>query len=297
MSPLWTIRLLRPWSAAWLQRQGSDTPQLDGDLLLADALGLRRIDLFLDPDRPLDPAELAAFKSRLRRRGQREPVAYILGRCSFWKETFRVAPAVLIPRPESEMLLETVLERFADREASLEILELGLGSGALLISLLREFANARGVGTDISEPALALARENGAALGVEGRLTCHQGDLTAPLDPGSRFDVIIANLPYVTSAEMAGLEPGVRDWEPHEALHGGADGLDLLARLPSLAAPFLNTEGMLALEIGQTQGPAVSGFLRDAGYRDVTVHRDYGRRPRVVAGFYGAVSDPVQADG
>ena len=279
----------------WLQRRGVvDTPRLDSDLLLADALGIRRIDLFLDPDRPVSQEELVLFKQAIQRRAQREPVAYILGHCGFWKHTFAVNSDVLIPRPETELLVETVLETFP--HGVKEILEIGVGSGAVLCSLLLAYPQARGVGTDISLAALTIAERNAKQHNCLDRTTFVAADLIEPLHtplflpPPSfadrRFSVILSNPPYVTTPELAGLEPEVCVWEPRHALDGGVDGLDVLRRLPRVAAPFLDTGGLLALEIGATQGEAVCDFMTEAGYQDVTLLLDFGRHPRVVTGRY-----------
>lgn len=273
------------WSAPWLREKGVESARLDAELLLAETLGLARIALFLDPDRPLLPDELAAFKVLLKRRARREPVAYILGRRDFWRETFAVGPGVLIPRPESEGLLEAVIERFPDREAPLNMLEVGVGSGAVLGSLLQEYPQARGVGVDCSAAALAIAAENGARIGVAERLTLMKGDLTAPLDPGldaHRFQVIVSNPPYVSTAELTEVAPEVAEWEPRQALDGGADGLAVLRRLPAACLPFLERDGFLALEIGCRQGQAVAALVAAAGFQAVTVRPDYSRHPRIV---------------
>ena len=293
----WTIRRLRAWSVPWLQQRGIDNPRLDSDLLLADALGIRRIDLFLDPDRPVSQVELAAFKQHVQRRARREPVAYILGNCGFWQQTFTVTPDVLIPRPETELLVEAVLETFPDSPQ--EIWEVGVGSGALLCSLLLEYPKAQGTGTDISATALAIAEHNLKQHDCLERTTLLRGDLAEAMvadsslmtthdsctaRPNKHFQVIVSNPPYVSTAELATLEPEVREWEPHQALDGGVHGLEVLRRLPSAVAPFLACNGLLALEIGATQAEAVCQFMTTAGYRDVTLREDFGRRPRIITG-------------
>lgn len=322
----WTVRSLQAWSVPWLQQRGADTPRLDSDLLLANALGVQRLDLFLDPSRPVSKRELATFKKHIQRRARREPVAYILGYHGFWQQDFIVTPDVLVPRPETELLVETVLEAFPTShqdvldshrarlpghtvagdgdhtsQTVLKILEIGVGSGALLCSLLLEYPNARGTGIDISPTALSVAERNAKQHGCLERATLLLGDLVEPLTATSsaetrlshtspsehlsdgHFQVIVSNPPYVTTSELASLEPEVRVWEPHQALDGGIDGLTVLRRLPSAVAPFLSSGGFLALEIGATQGEAVTSFMKTAGYQDVTLHLDFGRRPRVVS--------------
>ncbi|MBF0401709.1 MAG: peptide chain release factor N(5)-glutamine methyltransferase [Magnetococcales bacterium] len=288
---LWTIRLLRDWSVPWLQQRGIENPRLDADLLLADALGVERLALFLDAERPVVGAELATFKRHLQRRARREPVAYILGRRGFWRQELVVTSDVLVPRPETELLVETVLAHFPPDQQTFpfEILEIGVGSGALLCALLLEYPVATGVGVDISAAALAVAEQNGRQLGCWERMTLLGGDLVAPLavapHSGRRFPVIVANPPYIATAELDRLEPEVAVWEPRQALDGGVDGLTVLRRIPAAVMPLLAAGGLLALEIGMTQGDAVAAVMEAAGLQDVCLHLDYSRRPRVVTGW------------
>ena len=274
-----------------MQQRGIDTPRLDSDLLLADALGMERLGLFLDPNRPVVGEELALFKRHVQRRARREPVALILGRRSFWQHEFMVTSDVLVPRPETELLIEAVLDAFPPEQQTvpLEILEIGVGSGAVLCTLLLAYPDAVGVGVDLSSAALAVAEHNARQLGCLARVTLLPGDLAqplrTPLHATKRFQVIVANLPYIATDELARLDPEVSVWEPRCALDGGHDGLTLLRRLPGEVIPFLAEGGLLALEIGATQGDAVAGFLTAAGLRDVALRLDYGRRPRVVVGY------------
>lgn len=273
-----------------MRQRGIESARLDSDLLLASALGVERLALFLDADRPVAGEELATFKQFMQRRAQREPVAYILGRRSFWRHEFVVTPDVLVPRPETELLVETVLSTFPPDQQSLplHLLEIGIGSGALLCTLLLEYPNAVGVGIDISAAALAVAEENGRRLGCLERMTLLEGDLVAPLatdaQAAGRFQVIVSNPPYVTTAELAQLEPEVRVWEPRQALDGGSDGLTIVQRIPGAVKPLLAEGGLLALEIGITQGDRVAAVLNEAGLQDVFLHLDYSHRPRVIAG-------------
>ncbi len=284
----WTIRRLLQWCTPWLSQKGCDSPRLDGELLLAEVLNLERITLYLDPDRPLTAPELAAFKALVKRRAQREPVALILGRRDFWQHTFKVAPGVLIPRPETEGLLEAVIEHHPDRQAGLTMLEIGVGSGAVLCSLLAEYPRARGVGSDISATALTISRENAVRIAVSDRLRLLSGDLTAPLAVGERFDLIVSNPPYIASPVLKTLAPEVARWEPIAALDGGGDGLAVLRRLAAECAGFLQPGGLLALEIGHDQAEAVSGLLAAAGYESITVRPDYGGQPRIVTALHAA---------
>ena len=280
----WTIRRLLQWSASWLTERGCGSARLDAELLLAEVLELDRITLYMDPDRPLTQTELAAFKVVLKRRARREPVAYILGHRDFWKHTFVVASGVLIPRPESEGLLEAIIERYPQRDVSLNILEIGVGSGAVLCSLLEEYPKALGVGTDISNVALAITRQNGEEIAVSERLRLLPGDLVTPLAMDDCFDVILSNPPYIKHAELATLAPEVAEWEPREALDGGEDGLAILRRLVVDCGSFLKPGGLLVLEIAHDQNEEVSALLVEADYEEVVVRKDYGGHPRIVTG-------------
>lgn len=274
-----------------MQQRGVETPRLDSDLLLADALGVERLQLFLDPDRPVAGEELARFRQHVQRRARREPVAYILGRRSFWRQEFFITSDVLVPRPETELLVETVLDVFPpdSQQDPFFILELGVGSGAVLCALLLEYPAARGIGVDISAAALGVAEENARRLGCLDRITLLRGDLVQPLCiplyAAYRFQVVVANPPYVTTGELVHLEPEVSRWEPRQALEGGVDGLAVLRRIPGEVKPFLAAGGLLAVEIGETQGDVVAGFLTEVGLQEVALRLDYGRRPRVVTGL------------
>lgn len=277
-----------------MRQRGIENARLDSDLLLASALGVERLALFLDADRPVAGEELATFKHYVQRRARREPVAYILGRRSFWQHEFLVTPDVLVPRPETELLVETVLSTFPPDHQTLplQILEIGIGSGALLCSLLLAYPDAIGVGVDISAAALAVAEENGRRLGCWDRMRLLEGDLVAPLSVAPHgqgpFQVIVSNPPYIATDELAQLEPEVRVWEPRQALDGGVDGLTILRRIPDAVRPFLAEGGLLALEIGILQGDPVAAVLREAGFQDVVLHLDYSRRPRAVSGRWRA---------
>ncbi|MBF0286027.1 MAG: peptide chain release factor N(5)-glutamine methyltransferase [Magnetococcales bacterium] len=282
----WTIRKLLQWCGPWLAKQGVESPRLDGELLLAHALKLRRLDLFLDPERPLSGEELTGFKALIRRRAMREPTAYLLGRKGFWTLELEVGPGVLIPRPETERLVETALRRAPEKEAAYRVVEIGVGSGAVLFSLLQERPQATGLGVDLSPEALAWAGRNAARLGLAERTTLLEGDLFAPLGEEAlpAFDAVVSNPPYVARGEWAELAPEIARWEPALALEGGEDGLDCYRRLIPQAWRWLKPGGALSLEIGAGQGDAVMGRMTAAGFRDVTLDRDYAGLPRVVSG-------------
>ncbi|MBF8271457.1 MAG: Release factor glutamine methyltransferase [Magnetococcales bacterium] len=261
-----------------------DTPRLDAELLLADTLRLQRIGLFLDPDRPLTGDELKAFKERLKRREAREPVAYIVGQKDFWKHSFVVNCHVLIPRPETETLLECVLKHLADRRAEWHFLEVGCGSGALLISLLKEFPQATGIGLDISQQAIDISGINGQRIEVQHQVRWIQSDLLEQLPGHQSFDAIVSNPPYIARSRLPGLQPEIFLHEPHLALDGGKDGLDVLRRLVPSAFGVLKPGGLLAVEMDSCQKQEVETYFHAAGYEAVETLHDCHRVPRVVLG-------------
>lgn len=285
IGPVWTIRKLLQWSGPWLAKRGADTPRLDAELLLADALHLQRIGLFLDPDRPLSVEELGAYKSRLKRRAAREPVAYIVGHKDFWKNTFVVDRHVLIPRPETETLLEIVLKKYGERSNTWHFLDIGCGSGVVMISLLLEFPNATGVGVDVSDEALRVSSLNAERLRVAERVRWLHSDLLVGLESSERFDVIVSNPPYIPQSEVLGLQPEIFSYEPHLALDGGVDGLAVIRCLIPEAVGFLQPGGLLALEIDSRQRDQVLGLLHDCGLHRVGSLDDGHHVPRVVYGF------------
>ncbi|MEO5334550.1 MAG: peptide chain release factor N(5)-glutamine methyltransferase [Magnetococcus sp. YQC-5] len=281
-TPLWTVRTLLAWSVPWLTQKGVENARLDSELLLANALNLRRIDLFLDPHRYLTAEELTSFKLLIKRRAAREPIAYILGVKEFWGLEFLTSREALIPRPETELLLETTLSYQPERQTPMRILELGAGSGAVLCSLLTEYPLAHGTGIDLSSQALKLAQKNAAKIGVAERIEWLESDLDTMMPPTDGFDVIIANPPYIATGELNGLQAEVRDWEPHMALDGGEDGLKILSRIPTLAKTRLVPGGLCVTEIGCDQAEAALELFLLAGFPEPELLYDYHRLPRAI---------------
>jgi release factor glutamine methyltransferase len=262
---------------------GIASPRLDVKLLLADALGVEPGWLFTHPEHLVE--ETAPFFARLERRERREPVSHILGKREFWSRDFAVGPSVLDPRPDSETLIAAILKRLPDREAPLRLLDLGAGSGCLLLVLLGELPNAYGVGIDQSEAALELARQNGQKLELMERAEFQLGDWNKNL-PVGKFDVVLSNPPYIPSQDIATLEPEVRLYEPLAALDGGEDGLDayraIIAQLPGL----LKSGGLAAFELGIGQDKSVSRLLEAAGLKNIECEDDMaGIRRCLVAGW------------
>jgi release factor glutamine methyltransferase len=241
-----------------LRAAGVDSPRADARILLAHALGVAPTAIFTLSLPKQEGEVLSFFDSLLTRRIAREPVAYITGHKEFWSLDFDVGPGVLIPRPDTETLIEQLLAHLPDRAAPLDILDLGTGSGCLLIAALHEYRNARGVGIDSSDAALGWARRNVGKHGLENRATLLAEDFARV---SGVYDVILSNPPYIPSTDIAGLEPEVRLHEPHAALDGGPDGLEAYRALGPILRRLLKPGGLALLEIGIGQGEAVSRLL------------------------------------
>jgi release factor glutamine methyltransferase len=273
------------WTTEYLAEKGIGESRLNAELLLSGALGVKRLDLYLQFDRPLSDEEIAAFKARLLRRARREPLQYIEGHADFRHLRLRVDRRVLIPRPETELLVDEVLGWAGDREG-LSVLDVGTGSGAIALSLASEGRFSRVVATDASAEALAVARENLEALTPATPVELREGSLFDPVQ-GERFDVIVSNPPYIGDRERDDLEAEVRDWEPAAALFSGADGLELITTMVEAAPGYLRANGILALEIGASQADAVGDLVRSGGrFREPVIRRDLaGRERMVIAGL------------
>ncbi|WP_375761765.1 peptide chain release factor N(5)-glutamine methyltransferase [Corallococcus exercitus] len=282
MSDVWTIRRILTWTTGHFEKRGVDAPRLTTEILLAHVLKTGRVRLYVDLDRPLSKDELAAFKALIERRMAGEPTNYLTGTKEFYNRSFKVDARVLIPRPETELLVEAVLHS-VPKDAPSRVLDVCTGSGCIAISVAAERPQATVLATDLSKDACALARENAQALGVAERVSVLEGDLFAPLPPGETFRVVVSNPPYIDSGDIAGLSPEVRR-EPRLALDGGPDGLTALRRVIQGARRVLEPGGLLALEMGETQGSAVLELLRAAGYADARVEKDLERRERMAFG-------------
>ncbi|MES1188397.1 MAG: peptide chain release factor N(5)-glutamine methyltransferase [Myxococcales bacterium] len=281
---VWSVRRVLSWAADDLKRRGNDGARLDVELLLGRVLGLDRIGLIMQSERPLAPGELAAFRELFKRRRLGEPVAYLLGGREFYGISLRVDARVLIPRPDTERLVEVALERTRARSMQGNALDLCTGSGCVAIAFARQRPTWNVTASDISPDAVALARDNAHRTGAVRNLRVVEGSLFAAV-AGQRFELITANPPYIATAELAQLPVDVRDFEPRLALDGGPDGLDLVREIAALAPNQLTEGGILALEIGADQGPATLEILKARGYQDVQLARDLGGRDRVVSGY------------
>jgi release factor glutamine methyltransferase len=278
----WTLLDVIKWTTARFTERRLDTPRLDAEILVAHALGLSRVQLYVQHDRPLTAAELANIRELIKRRQAGESVAYVVGKKEFWGLELAVDGRVLVPRPDTETLVEEGRARLDEQQAGEErIADVGTGSGAVAVALAKLRPAAALYAVDISPDALAVARANAERLGLP--VTFLEGDLDAPLAAHAPFALIVANLPYVPTGELAGLAPEVRA-EPRLALDGGADGLDLVRRLVAAAPTLLRAGGALALEIGAGQAEATAALLEGAGFQDIRRRRDLAGVERVVSG-------------
>ncbi|HWE98553.1 MAG TPA: peptide chain release factor N(5)-glutamine methyltransferase, partial [Caulobacteraceae bacterium] len=257
-------------------------PVIDARLLVEAAAEASRTDIIADPHRVLSDAQAATLDDYVARRERREPVSHILGRKGFWKIMLAVNSHVLTPRPDTETVVERAL-RHLPEDRAVSVLDLGVGSGAILLSILAERPAAKGLGVDVSEEALAVARENAANLGLAGRTVLLRGDWTTGLGDAS-FDLVVSNPPYIPSGDIAGLEPEVRDHEPRLALDGGPDGLDAYRLLAPEIMRVLKPGGRFAVEIGHDQSAAVEALFKAAGATHIETAMDLANRDRVVLG-------------
>jgi release factor glutamine methyltransferase len=296
----WTVLAILRWSTDYFRTHGVSEPRASAELLLAHTLGLTRLDLYLRYDQPLNSDELARFKALVVRRRAGEPVAYLTGHREFWSLDFRVTPAVLIPRPETEVLVAAALEaargeikHFGGRgegrmapplsPSPLWGVDVGVGSGAVVIALAKELPRMTWVGLDLSSPALAVAQDNARRHEVAGRVHFLQADLLTALKPRAALALLVANLPYVPRPEWERLPREIKAFEPQAALLGGEDGLDLLRPFIRQAHPYIQAGGWVLLEVGDQQAPQVAGLFSATGaYDRIETIPDLGGIPRVV---------------
>jgi len=278
MRETWTVRKVLGWTADRFQQQQLDAPRLTAEILLAHALGTDRLQLYLDLERPLHAEELAGIRALIRRRFEGIPTQYLTGTREFYGRPFSVDPRVLIPRPETELLVEEVLN-FVPAGAGVEVVDIGTGSGCIAATVAAERPIASVWATDISGVACDVARSNLNCLGLIERVRLLQGDLFEPLPAGHFFDLIVSNPPYVRRQELPALSAEVQK-EPLIALDGGEDGLAIIRRLVGQAESHLKTGGLLAFEIGEAQGEAVLTLLKSKGYREPRIGKDLAKLDR-----------------
>lgn len=284
----WTVRDLLKVSGEFLKEQGIESPRLCAELLLAHQLGMSRVDLYLQFDRPVDKEETSGYRDLIRRRLKKEPVQYITQKQEFWSLDFTVSPGVLIPRPETELLVEKTLGLFSEGRipgyGEPRILDLGTGSGAIAVVLARELPGATVLASDISPGALDVARLNAARHGVADRVHLLSGDLFAPFAfDRQAFDVIVSNPPYIPEEDYGTLSPEVREHEPARALNGGRGGMVYVEKILQSAHYYLSSGGWLLLEMDQEQTGRALDIIRSSQcYAGGDRREDYSHRYRIV---------------
>lgn len=279
----WSIRTVLEWAAKDFGQRGFDSPRLDAELLLGHVLGLDRIRLIVDAARPLNSDELGAYRALIQRRRRAEPIAYILGRREFYGLSFSVDRRVLVPRPDTETLVEVALERTRRSGLFGTALDLCSGSGCVAISFHKYRPTWHVTAVDKDPNAVDVARENALRLGTIWSTRFLAGDLDAPLRPDEKFDLVTANPPYIPTAEIDTLEPDIRDHEPRLALDGGHDGFSVIERIVELAIVRLASSGIVAIEVGHDQAARLSTLFQQRGYTEIATHKDYGGHDRVVS--------------
>ncbi|MEW6352506.1 MAG: peptide chain release factor N(5)-glutamine methyltransferase [Thermodesulfobacteriota bacterium] len=279
----WTIRDILAWTVDYFAGKGIKTPRLDAEVLLAFSLGVDRLYLYLNLERPLTPLERGRFRELVSRRARREPVALITGTKEFWSIQFRVEPGMLIPRPDTETLVEAILREIKEIQEP-HVLELGTGSGAVAAALARERPEARIIATDVDVKTLRVAALNVKSAKVQDSVLCVACDLFSALKPMPRFHVVCSNPPYIPTGTIPTLDPEITLHEPMRALDGGPDGLDVVREIARAARAYLLDGGVLLLEIGDGQKSDAEAILTGDGFRDVRSILDLAGKARVVRG-------------
>ena len=278
----WTVGRLLSWTTDYLKRRGSESPKLDADVLLAQVLGWQRVQLYTHYEEEVGERLRGEFRELVRRRAEGAPVAYLVGRKEFFSLPLTVSPAVLIPRPDSEFVVVEFLAATVSLDAPRGV-DVGTGSGCLALACAHEKKASLWVATDVSPEALAVAAGNAESLGLARRVEFRRGSLLEPVAGDGPFDVIVSNPPYIPTGVIPTLEPGVRDYEPHQALDGGEDGLRVVAPLIEQAVPLLKPGGHLILEIGSDQEEAVRALIASRpGLKLSPTVRDHANHPRVI---------------
>jgi release factor glutamine methyltransferase len=279
-SDRWTVLQVITWTTEYFQKKGLDNPRLEAEVLLAHLMGKDRMGLYLNYDTPLKEEERTAYRDMIQRRTAGEPIAYIVGHKEFWSMGFTVNPECLIPRPETEHLVEEAVRIGENGQSPLRVLEIGHGCGAVAIALAKELEGAQIVATDVSPGAHALAVENASAHGVGERIRFVLADLFPPEEES--FDFICSNPPYIPTAEVLHLAPEVRDYEPLTSLDGGEDGLRYIREIAQRAPGFLTPRGWLLLEMGMGQAPQVAAILQERCFTEIDLIPDYAGVKRVI---------------
>ena len=282
---IWTIKKLLEWISEYFEAHGVDSPRLSAELLLCHILKLERIQLYTLYDRVVQADQLAALRALVKRAAEHEPIAYLVGRCEFYSLPLKITPDCLIPRPETEHLVERAVDFLRDRPSPQYALDLCTGSGCIAAAIAKNVNDVQVVATDICDNALKIAAENihRHKLNEKVRLLC--GDLFDAIIEGldeTRFDLIVSNPPYVSDDEYEKLEQNVKHYEPKLALWAGVDGLDIYQRILKKVDEFLKPDGALMMEIGYAQGPAIQKMLEEASiFKDITIEKDFANNDRI----------------
>jgi len=282
---IWTIQKLLNWVTEYLTTKGIEAPRFSAELLLSHVLGLKRIELYTQFERPVGPEQRDRLRDMVKRAGQNEPVAYLTSKTEFYSLEMEITCDCMIPRPETELLVQRAVEFLRTHEGTQFVLDLCTGSGCIAVAIAKNFSDARIMATDISDAALAVASRNVEKYQLSERITLLCGDLFEPLIRPldvDKFDLVVCNPPYVSSAEYDNLDKNVKDYEPRLALHAGADGLDVYRRIVERVDQFLKPGAALMLEIGYAQGPAVRELLEQTGaFVEIKIEKDYHDNDRI----------------
>ncbi len=280
----WTIQKLLTWVTEYLTQKGVDSPRLSAELLLSHVLGLKRIELYTQYNKVVPQEQLTQLRGLVKRAGEHEPVAYLVGRTEFYSIECEVTPDCLIPRPETELLVQRSIELLRKRTGPQSVCDLCTGCGIIAVAIAKNVPDVKVMATDISEPALTVAAKNTEKHKLGEKIELRHGDLFEPLVPQlDVFDLIVCNPPYVSAAEYEALDRNVKEYEPRIALYAGPDGLDLYRRIVEKVDQFLKPDGVLLLEIGYQQGPAVRELLEQTkSFSQIRVDKDLQSHDRVV---------------
>jgi len=281
----WTIQKLLNWTTAHFTEKGLDSPRLSAELLLSHVVGLKRIELYTQFDKPVTKEQLDSLHDLVKRASQNEPIAHLIGKTEFYSLELDITPDCLIPRPETELLAERAIEFLRTRPGQQFVCDLCTGSGCIAVAIAKNFANADIIATDICDAALNIATKNVEKHQLKERITLLCGDLFDPIIPQldvGKFDLIVCNPPYVSVLEFEKLDKNVKDYEPKSALLAGADGLDIYCRIVEKVDQFLKPDAALMLEIGYSQGPAVRELLEQAGcFTKIKIEKDFHDNDRI----------------
>lgn len=285
MADIWTIQKLLNWITEYLTNKKIDSPRLSAELLLSDVLGMKRIELYMHFDKPVEQAKLDALRGLVKRAGEQEPIGYLVGRTEFYSLEMAVCKDCLIPRPETELLVERAIEFLRTRSGSQYVLDLCTGCGCIAIAIAKNYPDVKVIATDISDAALSVAAQNVEKHKLSDKVTLLSGDLFEPIIrqlDAPAFDLITANPPYVSEPEFDKLDKNVKDYEPHLALRGGFDGLAVYRRIVDQVTNFLKPDAALMMEIGYAQGTAIHHMLESTTlFTSIAIEKDLSSNDRI----------------